>query len=175
MKQSDGRGDEAKGAGSLSFHYDREERLRGRPEQTPRGGFLFRNRSLAIVVIDLLVVFVVFVLIRLFIFTGAGSASIGPFEVTLDAFAFDNEIYLTVTVTATEPVVPTSGEETLFEVTFPDDVTVTDLLPDSEGERTEVRYVVGPDESGGIQNEDGTVTVEVLAAGETIAVTSTVD
>ena len=129
------------GSGQPGFHYNRDERTAGRPERRPRGGFLFRNRSLAIVLIDLLVVFVVFVLLRLFVFSGDQVNTVGPFAVALEAFMFEDDLYLTVSVEALDPLEPRSGAESLFVVEFPDGTEVTDVVPASEGDVVEVRHV----------------------------------
>lgn len=175
MAGTDNRDREARDSESLSFHYDRDERLQGRPDPVPRRGFFFRNRSLAIVVIDLLVVFVVFVLMRLLVFTGQGTETVGLYEVRLEAFSFDGEVYVTVVVTASQAIERQSGPDTLLEVTFPDGTTITDLLPDGEGESTEVRHVLSVTASGASQADSGGVEVTVDAGDDRVVLTTAVD
>lgn len=175
MAGPDNRDRETRDSGSLSFHYDRDERLQGLPDPVPRRGFFFRNRSLAIVVIDLLVVFVVFVLMRLFVFTGQGTGTVGLYEARLEAFSFDGEVYVTVVVTASQATERRSGPDTLLEVTFPDGTTITDLLPDEEGESTEVRHVLSVAASGASQAENGGFEVTVTAGDDRVVLTTAVD
>jgi hypothetical protein len=175
MSGPDKRAKETSGNGDLRFHYNREERLEGRAEPVRRGGFLFRNRSLAIVLIDLLFVFVVFVLLRVFIFDGNSPETVGPYAVEVSAFAFDGEIYVTVQITRDEPAEPAGGGSSLVEVRFPDGTVVTDVLPAAASEQIDVRHVLGEQDAARlIADGEGSIAVEVSLLGETVRITRAV-
>jgi hypothetical protein len=93
----------------------------------------------------------------------------------LEAFSFDGEVYVTVVVTASQAIERQSGPDTLLEVTFPDGTTITDLLPDGEGESTEVRHVLSFAANEGSQADDEGVEVTVTAGDDRVVLATAVD
>jgi hypothetical protein len=144
MRNRSTRAPETRETGAHTFHYDRSERLErggvdrdGSPQKS--GGLFKRNRSLAIVVIDLLVILLIYGLYVLFFAPAGHTATIAGHEMTLRAFSFDQDLYLTVRAVGSDDaesrpvtVVFAVGEET--EV-------VQALLPGAGQART-VRAIV---------------------------------
>lgn len=127
-----------------AYHYSREERLAGRPEREEVSGNIFqRNRSLAIILLDVSVVLLMF-LLYLFLFRPTPERAIlDAYEVTASAFRFDDEIYITVTtMVVDEERPPVVGEETLITIDWPDGSSTTDALPVSPEFPTVTRHVI---------------------------------
>lgn len=81
-------------ASDLVFHYDRSEReaMRTRVWTPPSGGFLRRNRSLAILLIDAVIVVGLFLLFLFVILPMQRRVTLAGYQVTVDAIAFAEEI-----------------------------------------------------------------------------------
>lgn len=152
-----------RGHRDLHFRYSREERLAltDRPKPHPPGGLFRRNRSLAIILLDVLLVLLVFILFQ-FVFTpGRSAVRVGDYNVRLSGFRFQNEIYLTVEFSRSRDreTIP-AGAAVLVAVRFPGGERVLDVLPVVEGGSTEVTAVV--------ENANQEVAVEVEILGETV-------
>lgn len=137
---------ETRDSGSYHFHYDREERLAGReePSEKPRG-ILRGNRSLTLILLDVIFVLIVFVLYFFFFSPEPGVVRVDGYRVAGNAFVFDGELYVTVSIEADEERT-LEGEQSLVWVTFPDGERLTDVLPATTGFPTVLRRVVESDE-----------------------------
>jgi hypothetical protein len=162
------------GSEGLRYHSSREERTGGREPAKPRGGILRHNRSLAIVLIDVIFVFVVFLLFRFLTAGDPTSASLAGVDFSLDAFEFDDEIYLTVTASTREERSPIEESPRVFTVRFPDGSKVSDVLPTAPTMPVEVRAVVPAAVLDASDRERG-VTVEIEAADEELELFARVD
>ena len=165
------RSPETSGRGDLGFHYDRDERRGDRGEREPaRGGIFQRNRSLAITLLDLLLVLIIFGLYMVFFRPGASDAlaRIDGYTVEGSAFVFEDEVYATVTVGLDEGGEVREGEQTLVTLRFPDGTSSTDVLPSDPGFPTTVRHVFPVDALG--RGEPESVPVKVEALGRESAV-----
>lgn len=153
-------GRETRDPGSYHFHYDREERLAGReePDEKPRG-ILRGNRSLTLIVLDVIFVLIVFALYFFFFSPEPGVARIDGYRVAGNAFVFDGELYVTVTIEADEPRT-LEGDESLVRVVFPDGERVTDVLPARPGFPTVVRRIVAP--GAALERDELSVTLSML-------------
>lgn len=160
------RGAETSGRGDLGFHYDREERLGDRGEREPeQGGIFRRNRSLAITLLDLLLVLIIFALYMIFFRPGASDAlaRLDGYEVDASAFVFEAEVYVTVTVELTDSEAVRDGEQSLVRLEFPDGTSSTDVLPSDRDFPTTVRHVVPLEALG--RGDPDVVPVEFDALG----------
>jgi hypothetical protein len=155
--------EETRVPGGAGFHYSREERLAGTnlgKREEPKGLFR-RNRSLAIILLDVLLILLIYVLFQ-FVFTpGRSRARVGDYDLTLSAFRFESEIYASVEIVrarSNEPV--PQGEASLVQVTFGPDEVVLDALPLVPDEPITVSAVLDAAES------DGDIAVDALLLGE---------
>jgi hypothetical protein len=161
------RQEESREDGAYAFHYHRQERLsRGGVDRDgpapPKGSIFKRNRSLAIVVIDLLVILLIYGLYILFFAPSNSSATIAGHALTLRAFSFESDAYVTLVFEAgdearREPVTVTfeAGEET---------VEVSEVLPEA-GTSKNLRAIL---DGQGEERVTATVTVgdEVISLSD---------
>ncbi|MBU8914113.1 MAG: hypothetical protein KOO61_08835 [Spirochaetales bacterium] len=155
------------------FHYDRAERLAGKGgEKSPEPKGLFRrNRSLAIILLDVIIIVIIFLLFQ-FIFTpGKSWTRVGDYRVDLTAFRFESEVYATVTISRTragedEQV---AGSDSLVVIRFAGREEVLDILPAVIDGRISATTVFTASESA----HDSVVTVELELLGETVTLVST--
>lgn len=159
--------EESRDSGSLHYHYSRSERLGAGGPPPPPQGILRRNRSLAIILLDLLLLVLIFAIYRLVLVPRQGERLVGDYRVELSAFSFDAEVYLTVGVTRVTAGEPPDGERSLIAVRFPDQEPVMDVLPVAEGRRMDVRQVVTGASAERIR-QAGEVRVEVDLLGQTV-------
>lgn len=179
------RGAETSGRGDLGFHYDREERMGDRGEREPsRGGIFQRNRSLAITLLDLLLVLIIFALYMVFFRPGANDALARFDGYTVDgsAFVFETDVYVTVTVELSddgvvrddgvdrEDRVVQGGGETLVRLEFPDGTGVTDVLPSDPDFPTTIRHVFSVDALGRGDRESVPAVIETLGRESTLEI-----
>jgi hypothetical protein len=157
---------------SYSFHYDRAERLAaagGEKPPEPKGLFK-RNRSLAIILLDVIVIVIMFLLLQ-FVFTpGRSWTRVGDYRVDLTAFTFESEIYATVEISKIrEGNERPSGPESLVLIRFAGREDLLDVLPlerDAQITATAIYPAAElPDESP--------VTVELDLLGETVSLVCT--
>ena len=140
----------------LQFHYSRAERL-GRDEQASDekrsglfGRLFTRNRSLLIVILDVLLLLLMFILLQFVFRPGMATKRVEGYRFTITAFVFDSEVYAAVEAVARSDRDASSGESTLVTLRFPDGSEVTDVLPARAGESIVVRSVfanAGDDDS----------------------------
>jgi len=164
---------ETSGRGDLGFHYDREERLGDRGQREPEQGSIFRrNRSLAITLLDLLLVLIIFALYMVFFRPGSSDALVrlDGYAVDGTAFVFEAEVYVTVTVGLADEVAVREGEDSLVSLEFPDGTVTTDVLPSDEGFPTTVRHVFSADELGRGDPEIVPVVIEALGHERTVEI-----
>ena len=150
---------------SLHFHYNREERLAqtGGPTPPEPKGLFRRNRSLAIILLDLLLILLIFVLFQ-FVFTpGRSAARVGDYDLELSAFRFEDELYVTVEITRSRnrEEIP-SGDDQLVTVEVPGVEPVLDALPVSQSQSIRVTAVT--------TSSDSDVVVDVTLFGETVTI-----
>ncbi len=116
----------------LNFHYSREERLSqpGAPRfRVPRKGGLFRrNRSLLIVLIDVLLISVVFFLYRQFFASPTYESEIAGYKLLLRVFPVKDKVIVNLRVTGSRAA--SDGEE--GDAQAPDRVFVRFLLGEDE-------------------------------------------
>ncbi|MFW6213960.1 MAG: hypothetical protein ACOC8L_13755 [Spirochaetota bacterium] len=164
MREQGGR-EQSNGWNEIRYHSSREERTAGREAKHPRGGFLKRNRSLAIVLIDVAFVFVVFLLFRFLVAGDPASGRLGVTEFSLEAFEFDREVYVTVTSETADERPFIEDAARVFSVEFPDGREVTDILPTAIGVNVEVRAVFDIDAIDSFE-QDRIVAVTITVADE---------
>jgi hypothetical protein len=123
----------------LYYHYNREERLARRPDhyEAPKGGIFKRNRSLAIILLDVMVILLIFLIFRTFVFGGGADApELQGYRLDMRLLETSQGVLALVTIRAPEEVEETSG---IVEVSFspgdgaPADAgssEVGDLLPE---------------------------------------------
>jgi len=156
------------GSGEYRFYSSREERLAGREEPVRETGSVFRrNRSLLIILLDIVIVLLMFVLYLLF-FQPETGVQVGQYSIEGTGFFFDDELYLTVTIELDPDREAASGEASLVEAEFPDGVVLTDVLPSSSEFETVVRHVVPAEEAGTEAGDD--VVVDLRLLGQDAAV-----
>lgn len=152
---------ETREEGAYTFHYDRRERLAtggvdrdGAPAR--KGGIFKRNRSLAIVVIDLLVILLVFGLYRFFWAPTPHLSRIAEHSLTLVAFEFGSDIYVTLRIEAEDG---SAGAPVTVEFEAGDEsALVQDVLPGS-GSKTTVRAILSMGRNARVDAVGATVTV----------------
>ncbi len=160
-------GDETREPDRFVRHYDREERLALKQDHEPeRGGLFARNRSLLIILLDIVLVLVMFVLYLLFVRPEPALTQMDGFTLGGSAFAFDAEIYLTLTVGRPADAPLLDGAETLVRVAFPDGSVLTDTLPTDTEYPTIVRHVLAAEHAERFLQRDE-VPVEVTLRGRT--------
>jgi biopolymer transport protein ExbD len=84
----------------LHFHYNREEReaTRQRVWTPPTGGFLRRNRALAIVLVDVIIVVLLFFIYLFFIRPMEGQVRLGAYRASAQTFLMEDDLLVVVTV-----------------------------------------------------------------------------
>lgn len=164
--------EEVRDGKSHNFHYDRAERLAGKGGEKPPEpkGLFRRNRSLAIILLDLIIILIIFLLFQ-FIFTpGRSWARVGDYRVELSAFRFESEIYATVEIsrvrTGDEQV---AGSDSLVVIRFAGREDVLDILPAAIDGRISATTVFAAGEPA----DDSSITVELELLGETVTLVST--
>lgn len=166
------RGDRSEGRPEgYQFYSSREERLAGREEPVRETGSVFRrNRSLFIILLDIVIVLLMFMLYLLF-FQPETGVQIGTYTIEGTGFSFDDSLYLTVTIEIEPEREAVSGGESLVEVEFPDGVILTDVLPSSPEFATVVRHVVP---EADVETESGDVVINLRLLGQSVEVPVTV-
>ncbi|MFW5786381.1 MAG: hypothetical protein ACOCYC_03980 [bacterium] len=87
--------------GGMHYHYNREERLARRPDRwQPSGGVFKRNRSLTIILLDVLIVVILFAIFRIFIFGDGGPPELRGYTVALDVLNTSQGVLAVVTLDA---------------------------------------------------------------------------
>jgi len=134
----------------LVYHYNRQERLEHdlAPRPTPPGGSFLRNRSLRIVLLNMLLLgAIVFAGQRLLLASG-DQARIGAYSASLRALRFEGTVFATLSLRLTG-------------------------RPSAAGERFAVRFVLEPGEGGLEQTAALPVSPgEEVTVGEAIPLTS---
>ncbi|MFW5737511.1 MAG: hypothetical protein ACOCYX_01250 [Spirochaetota bacterium] len=163
------------------FHYDRVERLGDRADrERPTGGIFKRNKSLLIVLLDIVLVMMMFLLYILFLRPEPGVVQAEGYLLDGEAFAFDEEVFVTVRIEPSaredravpggsgtgsdEGAEPPEGEASLVRLRFPDGTAVTDALPTDAEYPTVIRHVFGG-EAADETSESEEVVVHVVLRG----------
>jgi len=164
--------EESRTEGEYRFHYDREERIRrsGREERVPQTGGIFkRNRSLAIILLDLIIVLIIFVIFGVIFRPDPSTGRAEGCEFTLRAVAYADQTLVSVRIrnvegTLTEPqriVTVTAGPPDK-----PASTQVKDLIPEKGKERV-VRATLPPLPAG-------EVTSRISVAGSSLTLTTNI-
>lgn len=141
------RKEESREPGSLHFHYDREEREDGLSKYVRQNlhttGFLRRNRSLAITLIDLAVLVPLVLIFVFFIRSRPGPELYAGYELRATASRSGDRIFVAIEFERTEESVIDGFVRISLRV-LPDDrrVELVDALPEGPGERRTIRGMV---------------------------------
>ncbi|MCK4516054.1 MAG: hypothetical protein KAU31_12395 [Spirochaetaceae bacterium] len=157
---------------SYHFHYDRAERLGGAENEKPSEakGLFQRNRSLAIILLDVIIIVIMFLLFQ-FIFTpGRSWTRVGDYRAELTAFRFESEVYATVEISRVRAgeEQPT-GPDSLVVIRFAGREDVLDVLPAAIDGRISATTVFTANEIP----DDSPITVELELLGESLTLIST--
>ena len=160
-------GNETRAPGQFVLHYDREERLSRKQRKAPEsGGFFTRNRSLLIVLFDIVLVLVMFGLYLLFFRSAPTSTEMDGFIVDGNAFVFDSEVYLTISITRGSNATLNPQDDMLVELSFPGGTAVIDALPIDPDHPATIRHVVAGESARSYLNADE-VPIDVTLRGRT--------
>jgi hypothetical protein len=128
----------------MGYHYSRRERLslESAPPSLPAGGFFRRNRHLAIILLDLLVLVILFFALRTFLLGGHDRVRLAGYQVNLRGFPYEEVVLSSVSVKRIS--VKPSGAYTNVRVRFMleengEALEAEALLPDSRGEEILLR------------------------------------
>jgi len=159
-------------SGEYRFYSSREERLAGREEPVRETGSVFRrNRSLLIILLDIVIVLLMFMLYLLFVQPEAG-VQVDGFTIEGAGFLFDDDLYLTVTIEIEPGREADPGGESLVEVVFPDGSILTDVLPSSPDHPTVVRHVLAGADAAPDSDDDIRIRVGLLGQDVEVPVTA---
>jgi hypothetical protein len=151
--------EETRDSGTPHFHYDRSERLQGSGEEAKPQSYFRRNRNWLITLLDVGLLLVMFGIYKLFLAPEPATRRVAGLEFQLEAFVFDDELYLNVKVERLrEPGEPTDD---LVTVVFPDRDVQVDVVPAVEGDTYTFRHVM-PE----LSEEINEATVTVSFRGE---------
>lgn len=127
--------------GELYFHYNREDRLKSvRPEITsrlegckPKKGLFRKNRTLMIILLDVLVIILLYFILMPFLNKRAQTAELAGYEMKLRAFLYEDTTFVSLGITHTGAEGNADGE--LAHVRFyleegENGVEVIDILPE---------------------------------------------
>jgi hypothetical protein len=130
--------------GAPHFHYSRAERLGYDPatsgKKKPESIFK-RNRSLAIILLDLAVILLVYVIYLVFLAPDASTARMNSYEFRLRAVQFGDDVLVTLAVQSlSEAGTPSREGEGILEVVLSDQdgtelVRLVEIPPEHGGER----------------------------------------
>lgn len=131
--------DKRESSDGLHFHYDREDRLsrEGAPDLGKRrGGILKGNRSLTILLLDiLLLLLIAFVVIGLFQ-RSSYKGKLEGYALTLSALAYQDAAYITLTLEGLKAEAEAPRVFVKFYLAGSDEeLFVSDVLPVKEGEK----------------------------------------
>lgn len=157
-----------------SFHYKREDRLKGASEEVrsladenrPRGNVFRRNRGLVIVLLDIIIILILFGIYYFFLRPSAGSKTVAGFDFELEAVYFDNDILLAVSIIRTESADSDGPVDLEIVVDGVERLKREEILPREVGEERILRDIIGLSEEPGPEG----LRLEVVArlpSGET--------
>ena len=164
--------EEVRDGKSYNFHYDRVERLAGKASEMPADakGLFRRNRSLAIILLDVVIIVIMFLLFQFIFNPGRSWKRVGDYRVELTAFWFEAEVYATVDILRVrEGDQPPAGAESLVIIRFAGREDVLDVLPAGIDGRITATTVFTVDESV----DDSPITVVLELLGKTVTLAST--
>jgi hypothetical protein len=131
----------------MGYHYNRRERLSMESAPPPRldGSFFRRNRHLAIILLDLLVLVILFFALRIFVPGGHDRARLAGYQVTLRGFPYEEVVLASVSVKRISK--KPAGDYESIQVRFAlaedgEAVEVDAFLPNRPGEETVLRRAV---------------------------------
>lgn len=133
--------------GELAFHYNREERLQSlspevmsRLEGRKSTGLFKKNRTLMIILLDVLVIIFLYFLLMPFLNKRAQTAELAGYEMKLRAFLYENTTFVSLRITNPGTEAEEEGEMVSVRFYLEDaetDVEVIDILP-AEGEEERI-------------------------------------
>jgi hypothetical protein len=157
------------------FHYDRDERLRqrGRQEQSPKGGLFRRNRSLTILLLDIVLILVLYLVLQFFVFGVQERHTALGCRFVLRAVAFEDDVLVTLRITRREEQAE-AAESPVARAVFRLDGSDTrgedaDLLPSEVDEPRYLRARLPRREDA------GSVTASVEVGGRTFELSAPVE
>ncbi len=127
------------------FHYDREERQRrlsGYAREMhgrKKGGLFKKNRSLAIILIDLGVILVIAAIMWFYIRTRADEELYEGLVFAGEAYFIDNRVFATLVIERTNDSIYTGMIRATFQAPGADDYTIESSLPIEIGETQRIR------------------------------------
>ena len=138
------KGPETHEDGQLNYHYNRKEREvsaarnLGKPQKS---GILKGNRSLLVLLLDVVLILIIMAVFRFVIPLFAGQTALGGYSLSLSGFIYDDQIYGTLKVHKKAGDQTGPADINIVEIVFKtadseDGLLVSDLLPvDSEKDR----------------------------------------
>lgn len=137
--------EEYRSSDHLHFHYDKEERIQSlsphiRDRSSEKLGLFKRNRSLFIILIDVLIIVLIIVVVLPFVGGKEHTTVIEGYTFTLSGFIFEDSSLFNLHILSEKESASTSNDNRVITVTFSIEGTeeqrkVTDLLPVSQKER----------------------------------------
>ena len=124
-----------------------------------------RNRSIIITAIDVGFVLLLFGIYHFFLAPDPSRVDVGGITAVVEAFEFNREVYLTVTVSVDSSRSGVDGESDLLGVEFADGTSVLDVLPASPEVPVFVRHIMTGADADAVL-EEGSVGVQIRIQGE---------
>ena len=129
------------------FHYSREERLSlpGAPKPPLQEGFFRRNRSLTIVLLDILILIIVGFGVYLFLGRTSHQAKISGYSVVLHGILYQDVVFASLTVKKikNEPTIPPERIFISFTMSkSEEELSLSAQLPVKPGEETVLREAI---------------------------------
>lgn len=149
----------------LQFHYSREEReaTRQRVWTPPTGGFLRRNRALAIILVDVIIVVLLFFIYLFFLRPLEGQVRLGNYRASAQTFFVEEDLLVVVTISHQPRLLGDDSQATaqpLVTVRI-NEVSTVDLAPRPDRERTLVVRLPREDTP-----EDGVLSVTIQVGSD---------
>ncbi len=146
--------EESKDPDQVRFHYNREERRQNLSHYTrnlgrkPKG-ILRGNRSLGILLVDILVIILIYVIFSFFGGITSTSKINSGYTLGFNGFSYDDKIYLSLRITARRN--QESLDNKMIEAVFSlgrqgDELTVMEILPEEKGDSRVLRAVFDTDD-----------------------------
>ncbi len=145
------RGEETRKSGRAHFYYDREDRVRGlsayvRERQEGKTRSIFRkNRSLAIILIDLGVILLIVAIMFFFVRLRAVEELYDGLTVDGDAYFIEGRIFVTLVVERTGSSEYAGTARAIFSVPDGNEYSIESPLPSDTGDTERIRGVVTTD------------------------------
>jgi hypothetical protein len=140
---------ESHSEGDLHFHYDRDERLQfASSDVRNRGkgpkGIFRNNRGLLILFIDILLIVMIGILFSVFGSIFGSSKSYGGYELKIEGFEYNEEVYARLKVTAKRDAAELENNLIEGEFIYGDSdqrIEIAEILPAEKGESRVIRAI----------------------------------